>query len=251
MGFCIHASLLVISAEFLIFIFKFKQNKTFSSQLARQDLSQYVPNSWLIWPDLSHIISTNNCMWILTACFSGSLKFYSLCLNAPLHKRFSSGETGCGAVWSSCSKFTAVSFLCSSQRPQPQGGAAVWQRERWSHAESPELFHFKSTPQSLLPGRGGSQGGGESDRGVRSDHQEGNQEWWSEGQQKHAQLFSRVSNISTLKWMKPIECIMNFQSIYAPALFFGYRYRICDRSGSNYSFSFNFYLDLAAFLCTF
>lgn len=138
---------------------------------------------------------------------------------------------GGGAVWSSCSKFTAVSFPCSSQRHQPQGGAAVRQRERWSHAESPELFHFKSTPQSLLPGRGGSQGGGGSDRGVRSDHQEGNQERWSEGQQKRAQVFSRDLNISTLKWMKPIECMMNYQYIYA--LFFDYWYRVCDHNWSN------------------
>lgn len=50
----------------------------FLFHLARQDLSQYLPNSWLIWLDLSHIISANDCMWILTACFSGSLNFYSL-----------------------------------------------------------------------------------------------------------------------------------------------------------------------------
>lgn len=47
-------------------------------------------------------------------------------------------------------------FLCvSTQRSKPQGGAAVQQRERWPHAESPEFFYFKSTPASLLPGRGG------------------------------------------------------------------------------------------------
>lgn len=49
-----------------------------------------------------------------------------------------------------------VVFLCvSTQRSKPQGGAAVQQWERWPHAESPEFFYFKSTPASLLPGRGG------------------------------------------------------------------------------------------------
>lgn len=53
-----------------------------------------------------------------------------------------------------------LSFLCSAQRPKPQGGAAVRHWQGRSHSESPELFHFKSTHQSLLPGRGTSLGEG-------------------------------------------------------------------------------------------
>lgn len=60
---------------------------------------------------------------------------------------------------------TPLSILRLSQRPKPQGGAAVQQWERWPHAESPELFYFKPTPESLLPGKGGTLGGG---WGVRS-----------------------------------------------------------------------------------
>ena len=112
-------------------------------------------------------------MWILTACFSGSLKFYSL--SAQMHHCIRTShleKRGAGLVDQAAAKTHSCLFffVCLSQRPEPQGGAAVRQRERRSHAESPELFYFKSTPQSLLPGLCVCVC-------VRSDHQ-----WWSESQ---------------------------------------------------------------------
>lgn len=136
----------------------FSRIKPFLSQLERQDLRQYLQNSWLIWLDPSHVISANNCMWILTACYSGSLKFYSPsaemhhCIKSSHLERHGAGLFDQAAVNSPLCLF----HVFFSQRPEPQGGAAVRQWERWSHAESPELFYFKSTPQSLLPGREGS-----------------------------------------------------------------------------------------------
>lgn len=62
-------------------------------------------------------------------------------------------------------------FFLFTQRPKPQGGATVQQRERWPHAKSPELLHFKSAPQGFLPGRGDFQWGGGRNWAMRLNHQ--------------------------------------------------------------------------------
>lgn len=100
-------------------------------------------------PDLhrNSIISTNDCTCIPTACFWGSLKFHSLLKCTVAWGLF---------IWRAVPLGRLINLpcsLCLSQRSQPEGGAALPEWEGQSHAESPELFHLKSPPQSLLPGR--------------------------------------------------------------------------------------------------
>lgn len=131
---------------------------------------------------------------MLAACITASLKFYSLPAQMQCCIKISHVERrGVEAVWSSCSKYTDLYFLSTSQRPQPQKGATLREWTRWPHAESTELLHLKPTPQSLLPGKEGEAGR----RG--GSREEGHIITWG---------------MMCWDWMKPTECIMKLDSVW-------------------------------------
>lgn len=100
---------------------------------------------------------TKSRMWILNSPSLALIKVLFTLLKCSITTETFHVERCAAEPLNTPAAFT-LPFLCSAQRPKPQGGAAVWEWQRGSHSESPELFHFKSTHQSLLPGRGCSPG---------------------------------------------------------------------------------------------
>lgn len=96
-------------------------------------------------------------MWILNSPSLGLIKVLLTLLKCSITTETVHVERCAAEPLNTPAAFT-LSFLCSAQRPKPQGGAAVWDWQGGSHSQSPELFHFKSTHQSLLPGRASSLG---------------------------------------------------------------------------------------------
>lgn len=179
MGQCICSSLLVIFDEFLIFIFAYQQDKIFSRIkpfFFHNWQDKIFSFCWLIWPvpytgsgpDLSQasIISTNNCMCILPACFSGSLKLYSLCLNAPLQGLFIWGDVVLGCLINLL--WVTASFPFRDPNPKVE---RLYNIDRDDHMLRVQNFSILIRHLRAFYQVGGGYGSG---RGFRSNRQVGN-----------------------------------------------------------------------------
>lgn len=136
---------MLILDEFIIWRFENSSEQTFFKK------KLYIPTDSFEWQQKP----TKTRMWILNSPSLGLIKVLFTLLKCSITTETFHVERCAAELLNMPAAFT-LSFLCSAQRPKPQAGAAVWDWQGGSHSESPELFHFKSTHQSLLPGRGSS-----------------------------------------------------------------------------------------------
>lgn len=130
----------------------------FGDLKTQQNKPYFFNYTWLIWVTVNKTPQMRS-LWNLNSASLSLVKVLLTLLKCSITTETFHVERCAAEPLDTPAAFT-LSFLCSAQRPKPQGGAAVWGRQGGSHSDSPELFHFKSTHQNLLPGRGSSPGGG-------------------------------------------------------------------------------------------